>query len=59
MKLIKQFDENDCGAACLAMIAIHFGSYLSITKIREVAGTDDVSFCFTSLIIILTFFSQI
>ncbi len=40
MKLIKQFDENDCGAACLAMIAIHFGSYLSITKIREVAGTD-------------------
>ena len=40
MKLIKQFDENDCGAACLAMIASHFGSYLSITKIREIAGTD-------------------
>lgn len=40
MKLIKQFDENDCGAACLAMIASHFGSHLSITQIREVAGTD-------------------
>ena len=40
MKLIKQFDETDCGAACLAMIATHFGSHLSITKIREVAGTD-------------------
>lgn len=40
MKLIKQFDENDCGAACLAMIASQFGSHISITKIREVAGTD-------------------
>lgn len=40
MKLIKQFDETDCGAACLAMIATHFGSHLSITKIREAAGTD-------------------
>ena len=40
MTYIKQFDESDCGAACLAMIASHFGSHLSITKIREVAGTD-------------------
>lgn len=40
MKFIKQFDESDCGAACLAMIATHFGSHLSITKIREAAGTD-------------------
>ena len=40
MKLIKQFDESDCGAACLAMIATHFGGHLSITKIREAAGTD-------------------
>ncbi len=40
MKLIKQFDESDCGAACIAMLARHFGSHLSITKIREVAGTD-------------------
>lgn len=40
MKLIKQFDETDCGAACLVMLASHFGSHLSITKIREVAGTD-------------------
>ena len=40
MKLIKQFDETYCGAACLARLASHFGSHLSITKIREVAGTD-------------------
>lgn len=40
MKLIKQFDESDCGAACLAMTLSHFGSHLSIAKIREIAGTD-------------------
>lgn len=45
MKLIKQFDENDCGAACLAMIASHFGSHISITKIREVAGSDRTIVC--------------
>lgn len=45
MKLIKQFDETDCGAVCLAMLASHFVSHLSITKIREVAGTD--RFCFS------------
>ncbi|MDY6396410.1 MAG: peptidase domain-containing ABC transporter [Treponema sp.] len=40
MKLIKQFDESDCGAACLAMICSHYKSYYSITQIREAAGTD-------------------
>ena len=40
MKLIKQFDGNDCGAACLAMICTHYKSYYSITQIRQVAGTD-------------------
>ena len=40
MKLIKQFDGNDCGAACLAMICLHFKSYYSVTQIRRIAGTD-------------------
>lgn len=40
MKLIKQFDESDCGAACIAMICRHYKSYYSITQIRKAAGTD-------------------
>ena len=40
MKLIKQFDESDCGAACIAMICNHYKSYFSITQIREAAGTN-------------------
>lgn len=34
MKLIKQFDETDCGAACLAMLASHFGSHLFFVTIK-------------------------
>lgn len=37
---IKQYDSKDCGAACLAMISRQYGLKKSITKIREVAGTD-------------------
>ena len=37
---IKQHDITDCGAACLATIAKQYGLSISITKIREVAGTD-------------------
>ena len=37
---IKQHDITDCGAACLATIAKQYGFTISITKIREVAGTD-------------------
>ena len=40
MRLIHQLDETDCGAACIAMIAAHFGLKKGITSIREVAGTD-------------------
>ena len=36
----QQFDESDCGAACLAMIASSFGRQLSIAEIRKSAGTD-------------------
>lgn len=37
---IKQHDITDCGAACLATISKQYGFHTSITKIREVAGTD-------------------
>lgn len=37
---IKQQDISDCGAACLATISKQYGLSMSITKIREVAGTD-------------------
>lgn len=37
---IKQHDITDCGAACLATISKQNGYKISISKIREVAGTD-------------------
>lgn len=37
---IKQHDMTDCGAACLATIAKQNGYRISISKIREIAGTD-------------------
>ena len=37
---IKQHDETDCGAACLATVSKQYGFTTSITKIRELAGTD-------------------
>lgn len=40
MKLIKQFDESDCGAACLAMICCYYKNSVSITQIREITYTD-------------------
>ena len=40
MKYHQQLDITDCGAACLAMVASHFGKNLSISEIRNKAGTD-------------------
>ncbi len=37
---VKQHDITDCGAACLATVSKQYGLRTSITKIREVAGTD-------------------
>lgn len=37
---IKQHDMTDCAAACLATISKQYGLKISITQIREVAGTD-------------------
>lgn len=40
MHYYQQLDVSDCGAACLAMVASHFGKKLSLTEIRSHAGTD-------------------
>ncbi|MCM1334807.1 MAG: peptidase domain-containing ABC transporter [Bacteroides sp.] len=40
MKIILQHDERDCGAACLGMIAWHYGLRLSLEKMRHLTKTD-------------------
>lgn len=37
---IKQHDITDCGAACLASVAAHFGLQYPISRIRQYAFTD-------------------
>ena len=36
---VRQWSEEDCGAACLATICRHYGQILSITRSREAVGT--------------------
>ncbi|MCL4483579.1 MAG: peptidase domain-containing ABC transporter [Bacteroidetes bacterium] len=37
---IKQRDITDCGAACLASVAAHYHMGIPVSKIRQMAGTD-------------------
>jgi len=37
---IKQRDITDCGAACLASVAAHYHLGIPVSKIRQMAGTD-------------------
>ncbi|WP_407485291.1 peptidase domain-containing ABC transporter [Elizabethkingia miricola] len=37
---IKQHDIKDCGAACLASVAAHYGLKMPIAKIRQICHTD-------------------
>lgn len=37
---VRQLDESDCGAACVAIVAKYYGKSISISKIRNLAGTD-------------------
>lgn len=39
VKVVLQHNEEDCGAACLASIAKHYGRTFTINRIREVVGT--------------------
>lgn len=40
IKKIKQRDITDCGAACLAAVAAHYGMNFSVAALRQQAGTD-------------------
>jgi ATP-binding cassette subfamily B protein len=39
MRFVRQIDEMDCGAACLAMVARHFGRDVSLARIRQLVNT--------------------
>lgn len=43
---IKQHDAADCGAACMAMICSYYKKDMSLTRLRDMMGTDD---CGTNL----------
>ncbi|MBL4931806.1 peptide cleavage/export ABC transporter [Clostridium paridis] len=38
--LVKQHDMTDCAAACLATICMYYKKEITITKLRDVLGTD-------------------
>ena len=37
---VKQQDATDCAAACLAMVCLHYKKETTITRLRDVMGTD-------------------
>lgn len=39
-KLVKQHDMTDCAAACLATISMYYKKEITITKLRDILGTD-------------------
>lgn len=41
-KKIRQHDITDCGAACLASVAAHYKLGIPVSKIRMMAGTDQL-----------------
>ncbi len=40
MQYYQQFGVNDCGPACLAMIASHYNSFVNIGEMRKLCKTD-------------------
>lgn len=39
-KCVKQHDMTDCGAACIATICLQYKKEMTITKLRDISGTD-------------------
>lgn len=39
-RIVRQQDEKDCGVACLATVARHHGKWVSVNRLRQMAGTD-------------------
>lgn len=40
MIFVSQLDSNDCAVACLAMVCKYYGKDFSMTKLRDILGTD-------------------
>lgn len=40
LKLVRQHDGNDCGAAALATLALHHGLDIGLEKLRDLTATD-------------------
>ena len=47
---VAQHDSTDCAAACLAMVCLHYKREASITKLRDLMGTDIAGTSFVGLI---------
>ena len=41
IKLVRQHDEKDCGVACLSMVLNRYHSTIPLSRLREMAGTDN------------------
>jgi len=39
-RCVKQHDATDCAAAALATVCLTYGKDITITKLRDIAGTD-------------------
>ena len=37
---VRQHDSTDCAAACLAMVCLHYKKEVTITRLRDMMGTD-------------------
>ena len=37
---VRQHDTTDCAAACLAMVCLHYKKEVTITRLRDMMGTD-------------------
>ena len=37
---VKQHDATDCAAACMAMVCLHYKKETTITRLRDIMGTD-------------------
>jgi len=54
---VRQRDSTDCGPACLASVIAHYGIYVPLAKIRQVAGTDKLGTSMWGLIKVLKQFN--
>ena len=42
MKYVQQLGVNDCGPACLAMVASHYQLFINTAEIRKLCKTDSM-----------------